>query len=119
MVTRYIDDDYDEDYDDYDEVVQRAVKHSQKAERENNPRGFSSRLERWTGGRDEVYLYNKNQERVSFREADKLLTPKEIKILRQKARSKVLVERKKPNNSQSIITKARYATNSKLVTQKR
>lgn len=114
MVSRYVDDELDED--DLDDLYDHAVKQAKQMKRENETKGFSARVEKFKDGRDEIYLY-RNNERVPYRVAETILTQAEIKKLRQGART--LVDRKVPRNSGSIITKARWTTESKLVTKKR
>jgi hypothetical protein len=53
--------------------------------------------------------------RIPHRVAEMLLSPKEIKLLKQRARKGTLTERRKQKGSGSIITAARPATPSKLV----
>jgi hypothetical protein len=103
MVSKYADSDIDEDDIDF------------RKARKKKPEKISSRLERWNTGRQEVYFYEPDGDRIGTRDLVKILTPKEVQFLRQHAKKGITVKRNTP--TAKGIHQTKKATPSKLVKQ--
>lgn len=101
MVSRYTDYDIEEG-----EIDLRKAK-------KKKPEKINSRLERWNTGRQEVYFYEEDGDRIGTRDLVKILTPKEVQFLRQRAKKGITVKRNKP--TAKGIHQTKKATPSKLV----
>lgn len=111
MGSKYDDDDeYDFDDDDYAEIGKRVKT------KKSNPDRIKGRLERWRSGKEEVYYYDDEDERIGTRDLCKILTPAEIQLLRQKAKKGITVKHNTPT-ARGIHTTKR-ATISRLMTRK-